>query len=169
MAMTDSSKLILLVEDDPDHEALTIRALKKSNMVNDVRVARDGEEAIELLCGPNPIKPQVILLDLKLPKLDGLEVFEVKLGDPFLMSSQFHEVEEALAVLRQLRMRHAAALLKANHLTIDQVSHGAGYASRSSFFRAFRKAYGRDPSDYRSNPDVSQDQFETREGGEQER
>jgi DNA-binding response OmpR family regulator len=72
--MTDSTKLILLVEDDPDHELLTIRALKKSNLANEVRVARDGEEAIDLLCGPNPIRPQVVLLDLKLPKLDGLEV-----------------------------------------------------------------------------------------------
>jgi DNA-binding response OmpR family regulator len=72
--MADSSKLILLVEDDPDHELLTIRALKKSNIANDVRVARDGEEAIELLCGADPIHPQVVLLDLKLPKIDGLEV-----------------------------------------------------------------------------------------------
>ena len=72
--MTDSSKLILLVEDDPDHELLTIRALKKSNIANEVRVARDGEEAIALLCGENPIRPQVVLLDLKLPKIDGLEV-----------------------------------------------------------------------------------------------
>jgi len=74
--MTDTTKLILLVEDDPDHEALTIRALKKSNMLNEVIVARDGEEAVQLLCGPNAIKPQVILLDLKLPKLDGLEVLK---------------------------------------------------------------------------------------------
>ena len=76
ISMTDMTKLILLVEDDPDHEALTIRALKKSNMLNEVIVARDGEEAVNLLCGPNPIKPQVILLDLKLPKLDGLEVLK---------------------------------------------------------------------------------------------
>jgi CheY-like chemotaxis protein len=72
--MTDSTRLILLVEDDPDHELLTIRALKKSNIANEVRVARDGEEAINLLFGENSISPQVILLDLKLPKLDGLEV-----------------------------------------------------------------------------------------------
>jgi len=72
--MTDSTRLILLVEDDPDHELLTIRALKKSNIANEVRVARDGEEAINLLFGENAISPQVILLDLKLPKLDGLEV-----------------------------------------------------------------------------------------------
>jgi CheY-like chemotaxis protein len=72
--MTDLTKMILLVEDDPDHELLTIRALKKSNIANDVRVARDGEEAIKLLLGENAIQPQVILLDLKLPKIDGLEV-----------------------------------------------------------------------------------------------
>ncbi|HMH14795.1 MAG TPA: response regulator [Edaphobacter sp.] len=72
--MTDTTKMILLVEDDPDHELLTIRALKKSNIANDVRVARDGEEAINLLFGENAIQPQVILLDLKLPKIDGLEV-----------------------------------------------------------------------------------------------
>lgn len=74
--MTEPTKTILLVEDDPDHEALTIRALKKSNMANQIVVARDGEEAVNMLCGDNPIKPQVILLDLKLPKLDGLEVLK---------------------------------------------------------------------------------------------
>lgn len=72
--MAEGIKLILLVEDDPDHELLTIRALKKSNIANEVAVARDGEEAIRLLFGEAPIKPQVILLDLKLPKVDGLEV-----------------------------------------------------------------------------------------------
>jgi CheY-like chemotaxis protein len=72
--MTDTTKMILLVEDDPDHELLTKRALKKSNIANDIRVARDGEEAIALLLGEDAIQPQVILLDLKLPKVDGLEV-----------------------------------------------------------------------------------------------
>ncbi len=72
--MTDATKLILLVEDDPDHELLTIRALRKSNIANDIRIARDGEEAINLLFGENALSPQVILLDLKLPKIDGLEV-----------------------------------------------------------------------------------------------
>ena len=72
--MADAGRLILLVEDDPDHELLTIRALKKSNIANDIRVARDGEEAIDMLFGANAIKPQVILLDLKLPKVEGLEV-----------------------------------------------------------------------------------------------
>ncbi len=72
--MPEGEKLILLVEDDPDHELLTIRALNKSNIVNNVEVARDGEEAINLLFGEKPLRPQVILLDLKLPKVDGLEV-----------------------------------------------------------------------------------------------
>jgi CheY-like chemotaxis protein len=74
ITMAEAGRLILLVEDDPDHELLTIRALKKSNIANDIRVARDGEEAIEMLFGANAIKPQVILLDLKLPKVEGLEV-----------------------------------------------------------------------------------------------
>lgn len=69
-----AKKMILLVEDDPDHELLTIRALKKSKIVDDISIARDGEEALSLLHGENPLKPQVVLLDLKLPKIDGLEV-----------------------------------------------------------------------------------------------
>jgi len=72
-----SDKVILLVEDNPDDEALTLRALKKNNIMNQVVVARDGEEALNYLLGPdssNNLPPQVILLDLKLPKLDGLEV-----------------------------------------------------------------------------------------------
>jgi CheY-like chemotaxis protein len=72
--MAEDVRLILLVEDDPDHELLTIRALKKSNIANEVRVARDGAEAIELIFGPEGIRPTVILLDLKLPKVEGLEV-----------------------------------------------------------------------------------------------
>src|SRR5579875_197697 len=73
-----ATRMILLVEDDPDHELLTIRALNKSNIANDVRVARDGEEAIAMLFGDGPEAlaslPQVVLLDLKLPKVEGLEV-----------------------------------------------------------------------------------------------
>jgi DNA-binding response OmpR family regulator len=72
--MTEAAKRILLVEDDPDHELLTIRALKRSNIANDVTVARDGEEAISLLFSEDAMLPQVVLLDLKLPKVDGLEV-----------------------------------------------------------------------------------------------
>ena len=71
--------VILLVEDNPKDEALTLRALKKANVANDVTVARDGAEAIDYLFAPrpdgslNPL-PRLVLLDLKLPKLDGHEV-----------------------------------------------------------------------------------------------
>jgi DNA-binding response OmpR family regulator len=69
--------MILLVEDDPDHEALAIRALRKANVANEIDVARDGAEALEYVKaaanGSRPM-PQLVLLDLKLPKVDGLEV-----------------------------------------------------------------------------------------------
>ena len=78
-----SDKTILLVEDNPDDEALTIRALKKNNILNEVIVARDGEEALEYLFGTGRYEgrdtnnqPQVILLDLQLPKLSGHEVLK---------------------------------------------------------------------------------------------
>ncbi len=74
-------KRILLVEDNPDDEALTVRALKKSDVANEIIVVRDGVEAVNYLFSegpfagsePNPL-PHVILLDLNLPKLDGLSV-----------------------------------------------------------------------------------------------
>ena len=72
-----SDGMILLVEDDPDHEALAIRALHKANVANEIRVARDGAEALEYMsgiaAGEKPM-PQLVLLDLKLPKVEGLEV-----------------------------------------------------------------------------------------------
>ena len=73
-------KTILLVEDDPDDEALTVRALKQHRITNDIVVVRDGAEALDYLfctgtyAGRDPRPPFVVLLDLKLPKLDGLEV-----------------------------------------------------------------------------------------------
>jgi two-component system response regulator len=75
--------IILLVEDNPDDEALTLRALKKNNIRNEVVVARDGVEAVDYLFGTGAhagrdlsALPQVVLLDLKLPKMDGFEVLE---------------------------------------------------------------------------------------------
>ena len=69
------AKVILLVEDNPNDEMLTLLALKKNNIENEVVVARDGVEALEYLFGPTAgAMPQVVLLDLKLPKVDGLEV-----------------------------------------------------------------------------------------------
>ncbi len=74
-------KLILLIEDNPDDQALTLRALKKNNIGNRIVIRQDGAEALDFLfcqgadAGRDPHdKPQVILLDLKLPKIDGLEV-----------------------------------------------------------------------------------------------
>lgn len=76
-----SQRVILLVEDNPDDEELTLRALAKSNILNPVHVARDGVEALDFLRAANPL-PQVVLLDLKLPKLDGLEVLRAVRADP---------------------------------------------------------------------------------------
>ena len=74
-------ELILLVEDRPDDVELTLRAFARSNVANEIVVARDGEEAIDYLfamgthAGRDPnLMPSVVLLDLKLPKVDGLEV-----------------------------------------------------------------------------------------------
>lgn len=78
-----TGKTILLVEDNPDDEALTIRALRKAHVSNEVIVARDGAEALDYLFAEGPyqgrntsVQPQIVLLDLKLPKIDGLQVLE---------------------------------------------------------------------------------------------
>src|SRR2546427_8195868 len=82
-------RIVLLVEDNPDDEALTLRALKKNNILNEVIVARDGAEALEYLLGTNGKSGKirleqlaVVLLDLKLPKVDGLEVLRRVRADP---------------------------------------------------------------------------------------
>ncbi len=83
------NRVILLVEDNPDDEALTLRAFKKSNVLNDVVVARDGVEALDYLFGEGKyegrdtsVQPELVLLDLKLPKIDGLEVLRRLRADP---------------------------------------------------------------------------------------
>jgi DNA-binding response OmpR family regulator len=78
-----SNKTIVLVEDNPNDVALTLRALKKNNIANEVEVARDGAEALDLLLGRGAYAGRdngrviaLVLLDLKLPKVDGLEVLK---------------------------------------------------------------------------------------------
>ena len=75
------TKIILLVEDNPDDVQLTLRALKKNNIMNEIIVAQDGVEALDYLFGTGKfsgrdmsVMPQMILLDLKMPRMDGLEV-----------------------------------------------------------------------------------------------
>ncbi len=106
------NKYILLVEDNPDDEALTLRALKQNRIENGVVVARDGVEALDYLFGKGKYAgrdlnamPALILLDLKLPKVDGLEV------------------------LKQLRANPLTALLPVAILTSSREEHDliAGY------------------------------------------
>ncbi len=83
MAAATTKRIILLVEDNPDDEALTLRAFRKSNIVNQIIVARDGVEALDYLFSTGmhqdrdeDLSPQIILLDLNLPKVNGLEVLQ---------------------------------------------------------------------------------------------
>ena len=87
--MSTGEQVIMLVEDNPGDEELTLRALQKSNVLNPVVVARDGAEALDYLfvrgkyAGRDAtVLPQVVLLDLKLPKVNGLEVLRAIRADP---------------------------------------------------------------------------------------
>jgi two-component system response regulator len=127
-----SGKMILLVEDNPDDEALTLRAFKKNNISNEVVIVRDGEEALEYLFGvgryqdrDTEIQPQLVLLDLQLPKLDGPEV------------------------LRRLRADERTALLPVVILTTSReqqditkcyASGANGYACKPMAFDEFSEA-----------------------------
>jgi len=80
---------ILLVEDNPNDVQLTLHALRQENLANSIQVARDGEEALDFLFCRGPFAqrsfdhpPRLVLLDLKLPKVDGLEVLRAVKGDP---------------------------------------------------------------------------------------
>lgn len=82
-------RIILLVEDNPDDEELTLRALRQGNVANEVAVTRDGSEALDFLfcsgshAGRDPAQmPTVVLLDLKLPKLGGIDVLKRMRADP---------------------------------------------------------------------------------------
>lgn len=104
-----NKKVILLVEDNPDDEALTLHALKKNNVNHNIVVARNGAEALDYLFGtgayagrdPHDL-PVVVLLDLKLPKIDGLEVLRRIRADertrllPVVLLTSSNEEEDRL-------------------------------------------------------------------------
>jgi two-component system, response regulator len=76
------AQLIVLVEDNPDDQTLTLRALKKQNVANEIIVLNDGVEALEFLLDPEKPLPNLVLLDLKLPKLDGLQLLRRLRSEP---------------------------------------------------------------------------------------
>ena len=85
--MTEQSIDVLLVEDNPDDVELALHAFRRHDLANRVTVARDGEEALQLLFatgGGVPVRPRVVLLDLKLPKVDGLDVLRAIRSEPEL-------------------------------------------------------------------------------------
>lgn len=104
-----TNRLILLVEDNPDDEELTLRALRQSKIVNEVIVARDGSEALEFLFGEGRFAgrdvdrmPGLVLLDLKLPKLNGIDVLRRMRSDdrtkliPVVVMTSSSEDEDVL-------------------------------------------------------------------------
>lgn len=112
--MINNEPFILLVEDNPDDEALTLRAFKKNNLKNAIVVARDGVEALDFLFGTGSHTgrdldrmPQVVLLDLKLPKIDGLQVLEKIRSDertqmlPVVILTSSREQEDLLGSYRR--------------------------------------------------------------------
>ena len=113
----NASAEILIVEDTPEDLELALRALKKSRVANHVQVARDGEEALDFLFCRGPFStrriedtPKVILLDLKLPKVDGLEVLEAMKSDPRT---------QAIPVVALTSSREQRDLAKSYHLGVN--------------------------------------------------
>ncbi len=110
-------KMILLVEDNADDEALTLRALNKNKIANKIEVVRDGAEALDFLFGTGAHAerdqhelPQVILLDLKLPKVDGLEVLREIRRDPGLRT---------IPVVMLTSSREERDMLESYHLGVN--------------------------------------------------
>ena len=128
-------RIILLVEDNPDDELLTLRALRKSNFHNPVTVVRDGAEALEYLfvqgrhAGRDPeIRPQVVLLDLHLPRLDGLEV---------LRRLRAHERTRTLPVVVLTSSKEERDLVESYQLGVNSFVHKP--VDVTAFFEAVRQ------------------------------
>ena len=124
--------IILLVEDEADCEVLTLRALRKNNIQNEVVVARDGAEALDYLYATGAyagrdvtVQPSVVLLDLKLPKLDGLEVLKRVRAD----EKTRHLPVFILTTSKEAKDKEASYTLGAN-----------GYVSRVADATQFHKA-----------------------------
>ena len=116
-----NNKVILLVEDNPDDVKLTMRALKKANVLNEVVVAQDGAEALDYLFGTGKYagrdvnqKPQVVLLDLKMPKVDGLEVLHRIRGDERICRRQLHERRATQAHPQRSARNHPTGCIQAS-------------------------------------------------------
>lgn len=105
-----NGKIILLVEDNPDDEELTVRALRKAKIANEIVITRDGQEAVDFLLAQGKYadrdtsrQPAVVLLDLKLPKLNGLDVLKVIRADsrtdivPVVVLTSSSEEEDMLS------------------------------------------------------------------------
>ena len=130
-----SQRVILLVEDNPDDELLTLRALRRSNFHNPVIVVRDGAEALDYLfvqgrhADRDPdIRPQVVLLDLHLPRLDGLEV---------LRRLRAHERTRTLPVVVLTSSNEERDLVESYQLGVNSFVHKP--VDVTAFFEAVRQ------------------------------
>jgi len=130
-----SQRVILLVEDNPDDELLTLRALRRSNFHNPVIVVRDGAEALDYLfvqgrhADRDPdIRPQVVLLDLHLPRLDGLEV---------LRRLRAHERTRTLPVVVLTSSKEERDLVESYQLGVNSFVHKP--VDVTAFFEAVRQ------------------------------
>lgn len=108
---------ILLVEDNPNDVELALHALKKNNLANHIHTVRDGQEALDFIFGRNQYKgrllangPRVILLDLKLPKVDGLQVLKIVKADPLSMN---------IPIVIMTSSREEQDLLASYHLRVN--------------------------------------------------
>lgn len=108
---------ILLVEDNPNDVELALHALKKNNLANHIHTVRDGQEALDFIFGRNQYEgrllangPRVILLDLKLPKVDGLQVLKIVKADPLSMN---------IPIVIMTSSREEKDLLASYHLRVN--------------------------------------------------